>query len=1158
MDGGLEYFVNDKNIKYLEILTPETVRPSAATLGHLFVPPLIVSVLCVGAAQAHFLLFHTVAELISIVIALTAMVVATTSRRFTGNHFTVYVAVVIGWCGALDLIHTLTYRGMQLMASDDPDIPTQLWIAARAIQAVALLGASWFLRRPVRIWHLHTVLGTITLAAALWVFSSTFPDMFIEGQGLTPLKIYAEYTIIVILLIGAFLLWQHRQLMSPRLHLSIQLALVAMVLSEFAFTRYASLYGNANLVGHLFKVAAYWFVYVGLVQSTLREPFGMLTRTASTYEAVPDPVVLLGDDGRIRQANLAAARYTGLPVDGLIGLDAHTLFHASAVQPAECPVCARIARGDTRFTVEIERGAGEDTVECTVAPFMQGGHGLVQVVRDITERKRLAAEREQLVWSLGERIKELRALYAITELIDKPDLDIPQLMNGVVLALPSGFVDPKQAQVSIECDWGHFGPSPSGNPARSLSLPILVGGRQVGRIQVWYPNDLRLVGEVFLAEEHALLNTVAQRVGESVERMQADQQVRRLTYLYDMLSATNRAIVRCRSEQELLEQVFQALVQHSSFPLLFIATTQSGGFPFRVVHAHGIEPDMLERLHVELQDPDCEITRSVAELQQGQVVLQSLLWQGPQTQWLDHLARHQLNERALLPLVCEGRLVGVVALFARGPGTFDQAESKLLDEMVADMAFALNSLTVEARRAAAEARAEMSESRFREVFEESPAPMQITSLATGNMRAINRAHQQWLGYALEDIANTELWGRQVYPDPKVRQQLMSLWQQSINDARRSGDVVHSPELRLSCKDGSERIAKGTMSLAGDDAILAWTDLTEIRRSEQALRESEQHFRTMIEQTVLGIYVRRDGRFVYVNPRYCEMSGWSREELLGQEVWRFTTADPENVRRIHDAWDRLAAGEHSVHYNVPLLCKSGELRELALHASSIRWDDAAATIVMAEDVTERQQAEAKIASYVKQLETSMRGTLQAVSNMIDQRDPYTAGHERRVGLIAGAIAREMGWPEERCDILEMVGLVHDIGKIGVPAEILTKPGRLTDLEMRLVREHAQIGYEILKDVAFPFPVADVIRQHHERLDGSGYPQGLKGDAILPEAKVLAVADVIESIASHRPYRPARGLDAALDELERGRGTHYDPDVIDAFSRLLHDKGYTLPQ
>ena len=144
------------------------------------------------------------------------------------------------------------------------------------------------------------------------------------------------------------------------------------------------------------------------------------------------------------------------------------------------------------------------------------------------------------------------------------------------------------------------------------------------------------------------------------------------------------------------------------------------------------------------------------------------------------------------------------------------------------------------------------------------------------------------------------------------------------------------------------------------------------------------------------------------------------------------------------------------------------------------------------------------------------------------------------------------------MMELVGLVHDIGKIGVPAEILTKPTRLSELEMALMRQHAEAGYQILKDVPFSFPVADIIRQHHERLDGSGYPQGLKGEQILPEARVLAVADVIESIATHRPYRPARGMDAALAELERGRGTHYDAEVIDAFGRLLHEKGYVLPQ
>lgn len=179
-------------------------------------------------------------------------------------------------------------------------------------------------------------------------------------------------------------------------------------------------------------------------------------------------------------------------------------------------------------------------------------------------------------------------------------------------------------------------------------------------------------------------------------------------------------------------------------------------------------------------------------------------------------------------------------------------------------------------------------------------------------------------------------------------------------------------------------------------------------------------------------------------------------------------------------------------------------------------------------------------------------------MVELRDPYTAGHERRVGLIASAIAKEMGWDASRCETLEMAGLVHDIGKIAVPLELLTKPTQLHPLEMALIQRHAQAGYDILKDVPFPIPLADIAHQHHERMDGSGYPQGLRGEAILPEARVLAVADVIESMAAHRPYRPALGLAPALAEVEAGRGRLYDAAVVDAALRLFREQGWPLPQ
>ncbi|HET6789243.1 MAG TPA: PAS domain S-box protein, partial [Aquabacterium sp.] len=344
------------------------------------------------------------------------------------------------------------------------------------------------------------------------------------------------------------------------------------------------------------------------------------------------------------------------------------------------------------------------------------------------------------------------------------------------------------------------------------------------------------------------------------------------------------------------------------------------------------------------------------------------------------------------------------------------------------------------------------EHRFREVFRASPLPMQIVSVPEGRLLAVNEAYTRWLGYELGDIPTAAHWFEQAYPDTVARADLALHWQRSVEEARREGRAVQSPELTLRCKDGSTRIARGTVTVVNDDAIVAWIDLTDMHRSAQALRDSEQRFRGMVEQTISGMYVRRDGRFIYVNPRFCEIIGWSAEELVGRDVLEFTTLDPENIDRIKQAWRELHTSEsQSVAYSVPMVRKDGQIIEAGLKAKVILWDDGLpATIVMAQDITERKRAEDQIAAYVKQLEGSMRGTLQAVSNMVEMRDPYTAGHERRVGLLARDIAREMGWDEARCETLELMGLVHDIGKIAVPSEILTKPTRLSDLEMALMR------------------------------------------------------------------------------------------------------------
>jgi HD-GYP domain-containing protein (c-di-GMP phosphodiesterase class II) len=191
---------------------------------------------------------------------------------------------------------------------------------------------------------------------------------------------------------------------------------------------------------------------------------------------------------------------------------------------------------------------------------------------------------------------------------------------------------------------------------------------------------------------------------------------------------------------------------------------------------------------------------------------------------------------------------------------------------------------------------------------------------------------------------------------------------------------------------------------------------------------------------------------------------------------------------------------------------------------------------------------------EKLRRTLRGTIQVISRAVEMRDPYTAGHQRRAADLARAIATQMGLSADRTDFIRIACTIHDIGNIAVPAEILSKTKKLTDIEFSLIKTHVQYGYDILKNIEFPWPVADVILQHHERLDGSGYPHGLKRDDILMESKILAVADVVEAMISHRPYRHALGSDAALEEITKNRGTLYDPKVVDTCLQLFNDKGY----
>ncbi len=236
-------------------------------------------------------------------------------------------------------------------------------------------------------------------------------------------------------------------------------------------------------------------------------------------------------------------------------------------------------------------------------------------------------------------------------------------------------------------------------------------------------------------------------------------------------------------------------------------------------------------------------------------------------------------------------------------------------------------------------------------------------------------------------------------------------------------------------------------------------------------------------------------------------------------------------------------------------RSGEKMYFSGSAKVISWDtngNPSAVVRIYNDITEQKKTEHELKQSMLQLRKNLAGTIQAMAMTVETRDPYTAGHQRRTSDIARCIAQEMGLPGKQVDGIRMAGVIHDLGKISIPAEILSKPGKICQPEYSLIKFHPQTGYDILKGIDFRWPVAEIVRQHHERLDGSGYPYNLDGDKILLEARIIGVADVIEAMSSHRPYRPSLGISKAFDEIKRNRGKLYDPDVVDASVRLFTKK------
>jgi PAS domain S-box-containing protein/putative nucleotidyltransferase with HDIG domain len=333
------------------------------------------------------------------------------------------------------------------------------------------------------------------------------------------------------------------------------------------------------------------------------------------------------------------------------------------------------------------------------------------------------------------------------------------------------------------------------------------------------------------------------------------------------------------------------------------------------------------------------------------------------------------------------------------------------------------------------------------------------------------------------------------------------------------------------------------------------DVTDLRRNKEALQEVSSMNISLIENANDAMVIVQDGLIKFANPFLLKASGYSAEEILEKPFQSFVAES--DLDRVMDLNRRRVAGESAeLSYQVILVGKGSKRLAVETNVGRITYGGRPAFFAVLHDVTRYKQVQEELVATLVKLRSALGATTQAITMILERRDPYTAGHQRRVADLGRAIATELGLSMERIDSVRMAGLLHDLGKISVPSEILSKPTTLTEAEFSLMKTHPRVAFDILKTIAFPWPIARIILEHHERLDGSGYPQGLRDEHILIEARILAVADVVEAMISHRPYRPARTLDEALTEISRMKGILYDPDVVDACIRVFRAKEFSF--
>jgi len=452
-----------------------------------------------------------------------------------------------------------------------------------------------------------------------------------------------------------------------------------------------------------------------------------------------------------------------------------------------------------------------------------------------------------------------------------------------------------------------------------------------------------------------------------------------------------------------------------------------------------------------------------------------------------------------------------------------------------------------------------SEEKYRELVENIGEGIVRTN-EEGRITVWNAAAEKIFGIPKHDALDRNIWDLQflVIPSEQKSPELYQNIKAGIRNILMSGkfdNSNYSSEQNIQRPDGTRAFIQTTFNII---STIKGFLLISVNRDITERKKLEEEFKIIAERLELAIDAGEHGFWdwnldtddIYFSTCYYTMLGYKPGELpMRKETWT-NLMHPEDKKIIIPRVEKYVANAEPYEVEFRLKTKDGDWKWISGRGKSYNIDKNGIphrAVGVHVNITERKQAEEK-------LKKNMDATIDTMSNMIEAKDPYTSGHQQRVCQLAVHLARELNLSQDKIEGIRIASLIHDIGKIGLPTEILSKPTRLTDIEFSLIKDHSQIGHDILKSIEFSYPIAQIVLQHHERINGLGYPNQLKGDEILLEAKILGVADVVEAMSSHRPYRPALGIDAALEEITQNKGILYDSKAADACLKLFKEKGF----